>query len=48
MQPFDRFRFDDTNRRRGASIRAALDHHNHNSSKRILLISRRIASPESK
>jgi len=28
VQPFDRFRFDDVNRRGGASIRAALDHLN--------------------
>jgi hypothetical protein len=48
MQPFSRFQFGDTNRRRGASIQAALDQPHHNSSKMILLISRRTANPESK
>jgi len=48
VQPFDRFRFRDTNRRRGAAIQAALDRYNHRRSKWIFLISRCIASLASK
>ena len=41
MQPFRQVPIWRPNRRRGASIRAALDHHNHDSSKKILGISLR-------